>query len=75
MTLGDLVNSGKPWAAKRAQMALEIQEQLNAGNLSPDEAAELLEDLIRTDALEKEADDIETKAMLVSAITTIAKFV
>lgn len=75
MTLSDLVKSNKPWAAKRAQMALEIQEQLNSGNLSQDEAEELLEDLIRTDALDKEADDIETKAMLISAINTISKFI
>jgi hypothetical protein len=56
-------------------MALEIQEQLNVGNLSQDEARELLEDLVRTDALDKEADDIETKALLVSAVTTIIKLV
>ena len=75
MTLAELTKGQKPWAAKRAQMALEIQEQLNAGNLSQDEARELLEDLIRTDALDKEADDIQTKAMLIAAVTTIAKLV
>jgi len=75
MTLSELTKVKKPWAAKRAQMALEIQEQLNAGNLSQDEARELLEDLIRTDALDKEADDIQTKAMLIAAVTTIAKLV
>jgi len=44
MTLSDLAKSNKSWAAKRARMALEIQEQLNVGNLSQDEARELLED-------------------------------
>lgn len=75
MTLSDLAKSNKSWAAKRARMALEIQEQLNVGNLSQDEARELLEDLVRTDALDKEADDIETKALLVSAVSTIIKLV
>lgn len=75
MTLSDLTKSNKSWAAKRARTALKIQEQLNVGNLSQDEARELLEDLIRTDALDKEADDIQTKAMLIAAVTTIAKLV
>lgn len=75
MTLSELSKSNKSWAAKRAQMALEIHEQLNAGYLDQNEAKELLEDLIRTDAIDKEADDIETKAILVSAITAIVKLI
>lgn len=61
-------NSGKGWAAERAAVALQINEALKNGSISPSEAKELLEDLIRTDKLDEEADDIELKSMLVAGI-------
>ena len=66
--IDQLIQSDKPWAAQRAQMALAIMNQAQMGQISRDEARELLEDLVRTDALEAEADDMQTKAMLVTAI-------
>lgn len=66
--LDHLIQSDKPWAQKRAEMALNIMNQAQLGAISKDEARELLEDLVRTDALEAEADDMQVKAMLVTAI-------
>jgi hypothetical protein len=68
-----LAACGRPWAEQRAQMALLMLSQLDSGQLSLDEYQELVQDLIRTDALDQEADSIETRALLVSALTIVAK--
>lgn len=64
-------NSGKGWAAERAQVALQIAEALQTQQISQSEAKELLEDLIRTDKLDSEADDMALKTMLVTGIYAI----
>lgn len=66
--LKELVGCGKGWAEERAAMALEFAEQHARGELADDEYKELMQDLIRTDALDKEADDIAVKTALVSAV-------
>lgn len=66
-------NSDKGWAAERAQVALQIAEALQNGGIHPSEAKELLEDLIRTDKLDAEADDMFLKAALVTGIYGIIK--
>lgn len=71
--LFECANSNKGWAAERAQVALQIAEALQTGQIHPDEARELLEDLVRTDKLDAEADDMHVKAMLVTGIYAIIK--
>jgi hypothetical protein len=71
--LDQLLHSDKPWVQQRAQMALEIVNQRQTGQISGDEARELLADLVRTDVLEAEADDLQMKTMLVSSIYAIAQ--
>ena len=66
-----VANSEKGWAAQRAQMALGIGGALERGEISKDEARELLEDLVRTDKLDAEADDMHLKAMLVIIILLV----
>lgn len=73
-TLKELANNDHSWAAERAQMALDIQAQRNSGALSPDEAKELMEDLIATDKLNDVADDMAVKAALITAISIASKF-
>jgi polyhydroxyalkanoate synthesis regulator phasin len=68
-------NSGKGWAAERAQVALQIAEALQQGQINPSEAKELLEDLVRTDKLDAEADDIALKTMLVTGIYAIIQVI
>jgi hypothetical protein len=63
-----LIGCGKPWAEQRAQMALQLSEAYSTGQISPDEYKELLQDLVRTDALDSEADDMAVKAMLVTGV-------
>ena len=64
-----------PWAATRAAMVIAITEQLQAGNISNDEARELMLDLVRMDQLDAEADDIELKTALVQAVFVVSKMV
>jgi len=69
--LTECINSNKPWAAARAQMAYLIGQGLQTGEVSPAEAKELLEDLIRSDKLDAEADDMALKALLVTGIYSV----
>ena len=45
--LTELMAGGNQWAAERAQYALQVQEAVGAGQLSPSEAKEILQDLIK----------------------------
>ncbi len=70
-----LAGCGLPWAEQRAQMALQIGEALQNGQISKDEARALLEDLVNTDKLNEEATNAEARQMLVFGVSQILKFV
>ena len=63
------------WAAKRAQLAIKFTEEYNSGQLSADEYAELLNDLKNTDKLNLQAEELEIKVKLESAINLLLKLV
>ena len=63
------------WAAKWAQLAIRITEEYNSGQMSVDEYKELLNDLKNTDKLNLQAEELEIKIKLESAINTILKFI
>ena len=69
--LVELMNSGHPWAAERAQYALQVHEAVGAGQLSASEAKEILQDLISTDKLEEAAADQQATAALVFGVTQL----
>ena len=69
--LTELMSSGHPWAAERAQYALEVQAAVGAGQLSPSEAKEILADLISTEKLQEGAADQQATAALVFGVTQI----
>jgi polyhydroxyalkanoate synthesis regulator phasin len=69
--LAELMNSGHPWAAERAQYALQVHEAVGAGQLSPSEAKEILQDLISTEKLEEGAADQQATAALVFGVTQL----
>ena len=71
--LQSIISSGKPWAAERAQMALAIMSQYEGGGLSLEEYQELMQDLIRSDVLNAQADDQDLKNLLVSCVMIGAK--
>ncbi len=69
--LAELMNSGNTWAAERAQYALQVHQAVRAGQLSPSEAKEILQDLISTDKLEEAAADQQACAALVFGVTQL----
>lgn len=68
-----IAGSDKSWAATRAAMTIAITEQYQGGGLDRSEYEEMLRDLVRMDRLDSEADDIELKTMLVTAIYAVAQ--
>ena len=68
-----LSTCGRPWAEQRAQMALEIAQAYQNGDIPDDEYQALMADLINSDRLNAEADDMDVKNMLVSCIMIGAK--
>ena len=70
-----LAGCGQGWAEQRAQMALSICDQHARGDLSREEYLELMEDLVRTDSLDRVAGDIETKTALIKAVNVVMMLV
>lgn len=68
-----LSTCGRPWAEQRAQFALRLNEALRMGEISSDEYSALMADLINSDKLNAEADDLDIKNLLVSCIMVGAK--
>lgn len=68
-----LSSCGRPWAEQRAQMALEITMAYQSGDIAEDEYQALMADLINSDKLNAEADDMDIKNMLVSCVMIGAK--
>lgn len=73
--LTQLAQCDQPWAAQRAQMALDIAAALESGEMSADEGRALLEDLVNTDALVAESDDAQTRALLVEGVTQVIRLI
>lgn len=69
--LTEVMQSGNTWAAERAQYALQVHEAVGAGQLSPSEAREILQDLISTDKLQESAADQQVTAALVFGVTQL----
>lgn len=68
-----LSTCGRPWAEQRAQLALEITQAFQSQELSESEYQALMADLINSDKLNAEADDMDIKNMLVSCVMIGAK--
>lgn len=73
--LEQLVHTDKPWCQQRAVMALEMLTQYEQGQITREEFAELMQDLVRSDRLDAEADDLELKTFLVMAVYGAAQLV
>ena len=69
--LTEVMNSGQPWAADRAKYALDVHGAVGAGQLSPSEAKEILQDLISTDKLQDAAAEQQAVAALVFGVTQL----
>jgi polyhydroxyalkanoate synthesis regulator phasin len=72
--LTQVANSGDQWAAERAQYALQVHQAVGAGQLSPSEAKEILQDMIATQQLQEQAQADHNKAALFFGITQLISF-
>lgn len=70
-----LSTCGRPWAEQRAQFVLEMMAAREQGELSDSEFQALMQDLINSDKLNEEADDMDLKNFLVATIMLGAKLV
>jgi hypothetical protein len=70
--LRELSNSEKPWAAERAKMAVALTEQFQGGGLDEWEYEINMLKLIEDSKLDAEADDLETKSLLITAVHQVS---
>lgn len=73
--LYEVAQSNQSWAAERAQMALQVHEAVQRGEMSADEAKAIYADLTNTEQLEQDASDAQLKANLVFGITQLASLI
>lgn len=71
--LQQLCGVADPAISGRAQMALQITQAKQQGEISESEYKELMMDLVRIDKLNEECSDLEMKTMLVTAIYAVAQ--
>jgi polyhydroxyalkanoate synthesis regulator phasin len=65
----------KTWAEEKIEMANNFKDMYDKGDLSKSELTELLEDLIRTDEVMKEANMMKMKAAVQQVVTGILKVI
>lgn len=71
--LNKLLSSDNDWVKQRATLAVQFTEQYKNKEMDKDEYEELMQDLIRTDVVMKNATSMEAKAKLQSVISTMLK--
>jgi len=59
-----VAQSGDQWASERAQYALQVNQAVQSGQMSPSEAKEVLQDMIATQQLQEQANADHVKAAL-----------
>lgn len=70
-----LCGAADPAVSSRAQMAMQIAEAYSRREIGEGEYKELMMDLVRSDRLDAECSDLETKTMLVTAVYAVAQVV
>lgn len=73
--LEELANSERAWASSRAKMALDVTDQFAGGGLDEWEYQEIMLRIIEDKKLDSEADDLETKSLLISAVHQVSGFI
>jgi len=66
--LEQLSEAKETWVSSRAQLALSILEQYEGGGLEDMEFQDIMSRIVNDEALDREADDLETKALLITAV-------
>lgn len=63
-----LLESGDEWAKQKAMIALSIADSYAKNEISESEYKELLQDMIRSEAIDSEASSLEMATAVVRAI-------
>ena len=72
-TLYELAGANDPAIARRAQLALQLTESVNRGDITADEYQELCRDMCRMEVLDRECNNVEFKTALVTAVWAVAQ--
>ena len=72
--LQQVAQSGDQWASERANYAMQVHQAVGAGQLSPSEAKEILQDMINTQQLQEQANADHVKAALFFGIMELISF-
>ena len=71
-----LAESGPKWAQERASMACQIYEQYQGGGLEEFEYQDIMSRLIEEPKIDQDAgDDLDTKALLITAVHQVGNIV
>jgi hypothetical protein len=73
--LQQLCGVNDPAISSRAQLALQITEAAQRGEIDQNEYKELMLDLVRSDRLDAECASLEMKTALVTAVYALAQVV
>ena len=66
--LEELAQDDRAWVSERANLALQMLDQHEGGGLDEFEFQDIMNRIVASTELDREADDIDTKAALVTAV-------
>ena len=70
-----LMSCGDAFVEQQAAMALEIADAQAIGNITSEQAKELIEDLVRTENIEGKSEDIVMIGKLVTGVMGLASII
>ena len=70
-----LLSCGDEFVERQAALALEIADAQAMGNITSEQAKELMEDLVRADEIEGKSDNIQMVGMLVTGVMGLASVI
>ena len=66
--LEELATDSRAWVSERASLALQMLDQHEGGGLDEFEFQDIMSRIVASSDLDREADDLDTKAALVTAV-------
>lgn len=66
--LQELAQDPRAWVSDRANMAIMLYEQYQGGGVDDFEYQEMMQRVIASKELDQQADDLDTKATLITAV-------
>ena len=70
-----LLSCGDAFVERQASLALEIADAQAMGNITSEQAKELMEDLVRSDEIEGKSENIQLVGTLVTGVMGLASVI